>query len=63
MEKNEFLTRTLGPAQELLNALIADGTIDMTESRAHDLSFAIRVAIQKHAKTYQIGRASCRERV
>lgn len=53
MEKNEFLTRTLGPAQELINALIADGTINMTESRAHDLSFAIRLAIQKHAKTYQ----------
>lgn len=53
MEKNEFLNRTLGPAQELIESLIADGTIDMTESRAHNLSSAIKLAIQQHVKTHQ----------
>ena len=53
MEKNDFLNHTLGPAQELIESLIADGAIDTTESSAHALSFGIRVAIQKHAKTYK----------
>lgn len=57
MEKNEFLTHALGPAQELIESLIADGTIDMTESRAHDLSSAIRLAIQQHVKDHQESKA------
>lgn len=53
MQKNDFLTKTLEPAQKLIESLIANEAIDTTDSSARELSFAIRVAIQKHAKTYK----------
>lgn len=53
MNTETFLHRVLKPVHEHIEALIKTGNITADESRAHDLSFTLLAAVQKHLKDYK----------
>lgn len=53
MNTEAFLHRVLKPVHEHIEALIKTGIITADEARAHDLSFTLLAAVQKHLKDYK----------